>query len=250
MEKDMRLTFYHDNRKRFLKIINFMLKRVDSILIDKFGRGKISYLKEEIKNEFTVLNDDLPYIGGFANDHIWYQFIAVTLLSVHNVLKKQGCSTEESGRMVYQMVDTFITSFPRWLVRLWGHIFFRIYFRRLNRQSADSLTYEYPYNWVFYFIKGNGREYDCGVDYHRCFIHEYFVERNASDLVPYMCALDYVVSEAFGWGLIRTRTIQGGDHVCSFRYKKGGVTKPVLHGGVYSKRIKKRGKNDGCIQRI
>jgi 2-iminoacetate synthase ThiH len=35
---------------------------------------------------------------------------------------------------------------------------------------------------------------------------------------------DIALSDAMGWGLIRTQTLADGCHYCDFRFKKGAVT--------------------------
>lgn len=227
--------FYRENRKWLLKMLDWMIKRVNHVLAEKFDPDKVHEISNDIRKEFEKLLDELPYIGGFKNDHTWYLIGATICLSIHKALKKQDCGIQASGRIIHEMVAGLIDSFPRLIVRFWGRIFFSIYYKRLSKQSADTLNEEYPYNWIFYVINGNGKDYDFGVDYHKCFIHRFFTERNHEELIPYMCALDYVISEAFGWGLVRTQTIQRGDGVCNFRYKRGRDTKPVLPEGLLIK---------------
>ena len=47
----------------------------------------------------------------------------------------------------------------------------------------------------------------------------------APELAPYLCLIDILYSEKFGWGLMRTTTLADGDERCDFRFKKGGETR-------------------------
>ena len=55
-----------------------------------------------------------------------------------------------------------------------------------------------------------------------CDICHQFSKFDAMDLVPYMCALDDVLSDRFDQGLRRTGTIAVGAAQCDFRYERGG----------------------------
>ena len=49
--------------------------------------------------------------------------------------------------------------------------------------------------------------------------------QNALEILPYVCLADIALSDAFGWGLIRTQSIGDGCEFCDFRFKKGSMTK-------------------------
>ena len=55
-----------------------------------------------------------------------------------------------------------------------------------------------------------------------CGICHHFSKYGAMELVPYMCALDDVISDKLDQGLRRTGTIALGAHRCDFRYSRGG----------------------------
>ena len=46
-------------------------------------------------------------------------------------------------------------------------------------------------------------------------------EHGAEELSPYFCLGDYPLSDAFGWGLVRTMTIAEAGQMCDFRLKRG-----------------------------
>ncbi|MFV9646932.1 MAG: L-2-amino-thiazoline-4-carboxylic acid hydrolase [Desulfobacterales bacterium] len=49
-------------------------------------------------------------------------------------------------------------------------------------------------------------------------------KRGRGVFAPYVCMSDIVLSEAMGWGLIRTQTLADGCPHCDFRFKKGAAT--------------------------
>ncbi len=48
--------------------------------------------------------------------------------------------------------------------------------------------------------------------------------QGAEEFAPYVCMSDMALSNALGWGLIRTQTIADGCKTCDFRFKKGSET--------------------------
>jgi hypothetical protein len=74
------------------------------------------------------------------------------------------------------------------------------------------------------FVEGDGEAFDYGLDVTECGICKFYRAHGAGGLAPYMCLSDYVVSRAFGRGLVRYKTIAEGAEVCDFRYKQGRET--------------------------
>lgn len=68
----------------------------------------------------------------------------------------------------------------------------------------------------------NGEEFDWGYNIKSCAICHSAAEHNAMEVVPYMCAVDDVMSDKNNQGLRRTGSIALGASHCDFRYKRGG----------------------------
>lgn len=114
---------------------------------------------------------------------------------------------------------------PGLLRRAIGYVWFSKWFlRRVRRRAAESQQRKYPANFVMYFIEGDGKNFDYGVDYTECDNVKFLRAQGAMELAPYICATDKVVSEKLGWGLKRTMTLADGKAKCDFRFKKSGRT--------------------------
>jgi len=94
-----------------------------------------------------------------------------------------------------------------------------------------------PGEFVFEVIDGDD-ESDWGMNVTSCAICAQYSTYDAMELVPYMCSLDDVMSDAADRGLRRTGTKALGAHQCDFRYKDGGV--PVRLAEQYPDRIRQR----------
>ena len=74
------------------------------------------------------------------------------------------------------------------------------------------------------YVIGDGEEFDFGVDYVACGNYKFVLDQRAEEFAPYVCMSDIALSNALGWGLIRTETLADGCERCDFRFKKGGKT--------------------------
>jgi hypothetical protein len=87
-----------------------------------------------------------------------------------------------------------------------------------------SLKKKFPEDWVYNFLEGN-EEFDLGMDFTQCGIQKLFHKYDADEFIPYLCAMDIIMSECGNLGLHRTQTLAEGNNKCDFRYKGGRETK-------------------------
>lgn len=74
------------------------------------------------------------------------------------------------------------------------------------------------------YLIGERDEFDFGVNYLQCGNYLFVKRHGGEEFAPYVCMSDIVLSEALGWGLIRTQTLADGYPHCDFRFKKGAAT--------------------------
>ena len=127
--------------------------------------------------------------------------------------------------MIYEMNEAVWKAIPRLIRHMIGYLLFSRWFLGLTKKLAtESQKRKYPESFVMTYVKGNGQDFDYGVDYTECAICKFLSAQNALELIPYMCATDKIASELLGWGMSRTMTLAKGDEKCDFRFKKGGKT--------------------------
>lgn len=97
---------------------------------------------------------------------------------------------------------------------------------RYGEEEANTLSQERKYagGYVLAYVEGDGQDFDYGIDYIECASCKFLNDQGATELGPYVCAVDRVASEMLGWGLRRTMTLAEGGERCDFRFKKGGKT--------------------------
>lgn len=216
-------TFYLKRRRRLLLEFDLMARSARPVLKTYFDE-ELNSLIVETRREFESLIPQLPYIGG---KQPFTEFIIFTgmLLAVYRVGKAHGKSVEQIGAMIYEIGYSFLCSYPVVLMYMFGRMnFSRRYLNQLQKWARESQERKYSDDYVYNFVKGDGKTFDYGVDYIECASCKFLAKQGASELAPYLCPIDIIYSEAFNWGLSRVLTLAQGARKCDFRFTRGGET--------------------------
>jgi hypothetical protein len=147
-------------------------------------------------------------------------------MALYRTLKKQGFELREAAQVLYDIFEAFLLSFPRpllWAYR-WYH-FSPFHQRRLRLGAAQSQKRQYPGDWVFTYVEGNGNIFDFGVDITECAIVKFYRTHGVEEeIVPYLCKLDHAMSKFLGLGFTRRGTLAEGAPICDCRWKRGAET--------------------------
>ena len=213
---------YYLSRKRWLMWgFDWAARRLRRLGLRRYGQELTDALSAEARHEYEALIPQLPYIGGRQNPHTQLIIGAAMFLALYKTLKRHGQPVEEIGALVHEGVDVFFATFPRFLLRLYGRLnFTQRSLRRSRRLAIESQQRQYPGAWVYTVVEGRGEDFDWGIDQLECGICKFFAAHDADEFVPYMCALDFIASDYFGWGLKRTTTLAEGGECCDFRFKR------------------------------
>jgi hypothetical protein len=220
----MRNNNYISRKKQLLKSFNKSIARSKRVLIDRYGKERANSLIRESRREYESIIPQIPFIGD-KNPFLIFLLPTSRYLAIYRVLRRKGLTVEEAGQIISQMNEAELKSIPVFVRRIIGYLWFSPWLiRRFRKRAKESQERKYPGGYVLTFIEGEGQKFDYGFDYTECAGCKFLNEQNASELAPFMCALDKTVSEALGWGLTRTMTIAEGFDKCDFRFKKGGKT--------------------------
>ncbi len=117
-------------------------------------------------------------------------------------MKHRGVPQDDIGQLVFETSKAYIESYPGFMLKLMGHINFSDrYLRKLRERALESHLRKYPGDYVFNYVEGDGITFDYGVDYLECASCKFLEAQRAMELAPYLCAIDQIYSEKFGWGL-------------------------------------------------
>jgi hypothetical protein len=220
--------YYPHRKRRYLWMYDRIVPLVHPVLEKSFAGENIAPLVAETRQEFERLIPQLPYIGG---KHPFTEFLVFTamLLALYRVSQAHGRTVEQTGELIYEIGRAVIHKSPAFLLRLFSPMnYSERYLKRLKQRAGESRLREYPEDYIYDFIEGDGKTFDYGVDYWECGSCKFLAKQGSPELAPYICPADILYSEAFGWGLTRTQTLaEGADH-CDFRFKKGGATRVAV----------------------
>ena len=222
---DEKNDFYTSKKSKLLKNFDKTIKKVKDVFLNLYGEKLTNNLIKEARQEYESLIPQLPYIG---NKQPFTQFLisSAWYLALYRTLKAHGKTVEETGEIIYQITKTYLDSMPWFIRRFLGRMdFSQRSLQKIQKRAKESQKHQYPGDYVFTFVEGDSKEFDYGVDYIECAVCKFLEVQGASELAPYICPVDFLYSEALGWGLIRTQTLAEGYEKCDFRFKKGGKTK-------------------------
>ena len=216
---------YISRSSKLLESFDKTLKPARKVFVTNFGDELADGILEDARQEFEALIPELPYWG---KNNMMTRFLIGSShsLAIYRVLKKHGKSVAEIGKIIYEMVEARLSKVPSPVLRLYGKLKYgKSYRERLKKQAIISQKKQYPGDYVFTYIVGDGREFDYGYDITECGVCKFLHAQDADELAPFLCLVDFPLSKAFGRGLVRNMTISEGAEKCDFRYKKGRDTK-------------------------
>lgn len=220
----MRKDGWVKNEKRYLRLFDHISHTTRTVFIPTFGEKKTDELILRTRSAFK---DTFPLLPDIGEKKMFNDFILFTGMSfaMYRVLKEEGMKVEEIGDRIWEIGNTYIHKVPRLITRLVGGINFSTrYIEKLKKRAAESRNRKYPDDYVYEYIQGDGVSFDYGVDYWECASEKFLKKQGGIELAPYLCPMDILYSEMFGWGLKRARTLAEGYDRCDFRFKKGRKT--------------------------
>jgi hypothetical protein len=224
--------YYASRKELMLKELDDNLPYFAGVLSKEYAATEVEAIQREGRQAFESLIPRLPYIGGDANMLTTNLLQSAWCLAFYQVLQPRGKTTEDVGRIIYRSVEAMMDAYPRGFARLGGVLQnSSLALGSLREEAEISQQRRYPDDWVFAMVEGDGTTFDWGVDYTECGICKFFQAQGAPEFTPYLCLLDFPMSQAMGAGLVRTETLANGNKHCNFRYKLGGPTQPLLPPG-------------------
>ena len=215
---------YNKQKERLLKDLKQTIEKMKSPLADKYGENFAYLLQNEILLEYEEIIPEIPYFKGFRNSMFNSMLIITSqILAAYRVLKRYDKTDEEIWLLCFEAIRLRLQEIPLWkrylMKQLWHNVFSKILRRRGKNNLRETLG-----NFEIEYLDSNGDNYDFGINYTKCAHNEFLKKQNAEEFLPYVCLADIALSDAFGWGLIRTQTLGDRCEYCDFRFKKGAFT--------------------------
>lgn len=161
------------------------------------------------RKNFEDMLDELPYKDRPEHTMASSLFACAAMLAIFEVLRERGVDAHAWGRAIH----TLPAVVPQDDGEASGEQ------ARVDGEASRSEAASNEF--VFELLDGDEHS-DRGMNVTSCAICHLFGKHDAMELVPYMCSLDDVMSDAGGQGLRRTGTIALGASHCDFRFRKDG----------------------------
>lgn len=213
-------------KAELLKFFDKLMKNRKKALVSRYGADLADTIMKESRQEYESLIPQMPEMRDDDKTLERQLILCTVYLAIYKVMKRRGKTTEEIWELCDGMIKAYVSAIPRfvrWLAR--KRIFSKKELARQRKSAAISQKRLYPADFVFTFIEGKGKEFDWGIDFTECAMCKFYRNQNAEDFLPYICLTDKILSEAFGYGFVRTKTLAEGFDRCDFRWKKRGEIK-------------------------
>jgi hypothetical protein len=223
---DQVLGYYNSRKQNLLKDFDETAAMVRVPVVARYGETFANTLHSEIRREYEMLIPDIPYIKG-PRGRALNTFLLITAqeLAAWKAMKGQGKSTGEAWELCHQAIRARAGRIPRWKRWLSRRFMFSKLVRRIfARREKQGQTLRLG-DFEVQYLLGDGEDFDLGVNYLQCGNHRFAMEHGGEEFAPYVCMSDIALSDAMGWGLIRTQTLADGCDRCDFRFKNGARTR-------------------------
>jgi hypothetical protein len=215
--------YYTDMQSKMMKNFDTMFactKKIANRYLDSF---QLESLYKQAKKEFENLIPTIPYIGGEKVSGTKNLVGGVQMLAIIRGLENEGLSQREIGEIIY---GTFVELFHR-IPKIMGYLLGKLMWskRFLKHQKKNLLELQkrrYPEAFVSEYVSCSDGSFDYGQDTLECAICKFYQKHGAIQYLPYICLGDYPLYERLGFCFCRTKTLENGDEVCDFRFKKKG----------------------------
>ncbi len=216
----MENNYYLKRKNKLVKKFEKKFKWLNAPLKKRYGDETANEILNISRTEYINFFPDIPYIGGSKNRWTSNLLEAVELLALYKSMKSLHINDDEFGEVIHEGMQIRLNRYPGILLKILGWSQFTTLFKnKLKKQAIESQKKEFADNFVAFIVDGDGIEYDWGIDFTECAISKFYKRHNAISVLSHICKLDYYLSEAFGLGMIRTKTIADGDEKCNTRLK-------------------------------
>lgn len=196
-------------------------------LTRRYGAEFSDILLREVRQEFSRLIPEIPYTKGGMRTRMFNSFLVVTAqeLAVYRVMKRHSKSPAEAWELCHEALRLWLAEYPswkRWVLQraMFSSIVAKVFERRAKKNQRGHFGgFE-----VEYLVPAD-EDFDLGINYHRCGNLDFVRRHDGKEFAPFVCMSDIALSDALGWGLVRTQTLADGYAYCDFRFKKGAETK-------------------------
>jgi len=217
--------YYTSHKEKLLRDFEASCALLRTSLVARYGEESANSLETVAHQRYEALIPEIPCIRG-QRAKLLNNFLVISAqeLAVYKAVAEQGKSPGEAWELCHEALRLRLAQFPHWKRGLMRRFMFSGLVRRLAARRARRKEKHRFGDFEIEYVIGGENEFDFGVNYLQCGNFKFVAEHGGEAFAPYVCMSDIALSEAMGWGLIRTQTLADGCPHCDFRFKKGAGT--------------------------
>jgi len=219
------LGYYSERKEALLKEFQRTTALMKDSLVARYGMEFASMLQREVLHQYEKLVPEIPYIKG-VRARLLNAFLLITAqeLAAYKAMKEHGKPPEEAWELCHEALRCRLAEIPKWKRWSLRRFMFSGLVRKIMQRRARQQKKARFGDFEVEYLISEGNEFDFGVNYLECGNYNFVKRHGGEEFAPYVCMSDIALSDAMGWGLIRTQTLADGCHHCDFRFKKGAAT--------------------------
>lgn len=211
-------TFFNQARPRLTRLVGRLVSEADAVIA-------------EAEAIFAAMLPEMAYMDKPEYPLAAALFISNVNLSLYLALKKRGVDVHDFGNAMLNGLMRAPIPVPEE-----SDEDLQVRLVQLAAMAEASQTSAQPGEDVIEFVDTTNTEFEWGFNVASCAICQSAAKYDAMEVVPYMCAVDDVMSDKGNQGLRRTGSLALGAQHCDFRYKRGG--QPLRLAAQYADRIR------------
>jgi hypothetical protein len=188
-----------------------------------FGEDDVDKILDEMRARYAALIPEIPFIGDNNFHLVWY-IPNSEKLAEYLVAKNYGMTVKSFAQLHLDNEERKLYQWTEEQRRAIGAMQFGPKAEKNMRWEALKTKFRfYPDNYIMTFRKGDGTDFDWGLDYRQCANCALYIDKyNLADLLFHMvCKMDYVAGKALYAGYHRTTELSTGGRKCDLRWKQG-----------------------------
>jgi hypothetical protein len=214
--------FYELHRATMESALAQRVDLAEGLLREALGIGDVAPVKREIMAEFETVLTQMPYVGGAESRMTDFFMRLLGFMAVGRVLRRHGVPSPAIREIAVESLKAQLLLEPEEKRLAAGRQFMSPENRAAIRaQAALSQKQTFAEDFGYDVVEpGPGDAFDFGVNYRQCGFCKFADKYGDREILPSVCAIDFVAYETRGIHLERTQTIAGGASHCNFRFSQ------------------------------
>lgn len=185
----------------------------------QYGKAFWKSFRAHSDTVFRQVAAELPDIGDsiFSFNYAY----APSYVAWYQSMRQLGLNREQADDLMWKMNEKMLLSVPKPFLHMAGKSYLNSFRKKakqhLQRQGKPGFS---EYDWLIDYRDVDANSFE--IDIRRCGFITVAKQYGVEEMLPGICAVDYMVSHYMGNGFSRTKTLGDGDECCNCHYELTG----------------------------